>query len=709
MTTQKHEVIRQPLNVAPGSTVSVRDADWLVTSTSSTCDWVLLEVTRLSDLVRDTRAAFYQGSDEIFAVGPRRPTLRADSSPGYRQARLWLELGLRLAPLPLAERHLSISTRILTGTLRYQRNAVRNALSIENLRPRIFLVVGVGKTIENAGLSVAGALTRRVTTQGALLGLALTITRGDGLAAYSFVAALMRRLREPPGGDLNHFRIVQIVEPVRGDAATADALLVHDSVPGCTGYVAEPERAHELRASAWRIVCKCEFRGDGPITRHRCPLRYAVGQTAIVSCASVEQALSQLLRATADDVLRPFDSTEEAPDQVVDESAINQLFRGRSTERAKAARGTLKERPGAWGSNLRIAFPDDHRIWELSFTTPDSMLEQHGGAAASIAVYSDGFAFHARPQNDRLADDVKKRAAVREAAHHVRSVTWAELHEKPLDRSWSDESSAAQAAPLCGILLVPLQKLTQNPAAVLMEWMQGPGEQDAERAKLARVLPLMLPPPPNTPINYTRSPALAVGPLLRAGAAVQVVDSRATAKRSGALAYVTRFRDQGVTGFALVFDSHPEALSANGLIDDWRLWLHQSNVVRWRSDQSGVELLALSQVQQSAEANVGPVNYSVIDLSAEWQDHAENASRRERELILELANAGVGDLRKCGWSSAMASRALSPVDQRALRRHGASMIPELPTSPRPVGPSSSLNAAAIAKALDAVGRNRSCR
>ena len=51
------------LNVAPGSVVRVRDADWLVTNASPTQDGLLIEVTGLSELVRDTRAAFYEHLD----------------------------------------------------------------------------------------------------------------------------------------------------------------------------------------------------------------------------------------------------------------------------------------------------------------------------------------------------------------------------------------------------------------------------------------------------------------------------------------------------------------------------------------------------------------------------------------------------------------------------------------------------------------------
>lgn len=138
------------LNVAPGSLVRVRDADWLVTNASPTQDGLLIEVTGLSELVRDTRAAFYEHLDEILPYDPRATKVRADDSPKYRRSRLWLESTLRKTPIPLGEGRLSVSPQMLTDTLGYQRSAVHKALSNDNLRPRILLAdtVGLGKTIE---------------------------------------------------------------------------------------------------------------------------------------------------------------------------------------------------------------------------------------------------------------------------------------------------------------------------------------------------------------------------------------------------------------------------------------------------------------------------------------------------------------------------------------------------------------------------------
>lgn len=137
-------------NVAPGSVVVVRDAEWLVTSTEMTTSGLLVRVQGLSELVRDTTATFYSGIDEIVPLDPAAATVVADASGKYATAKLWLEATLRKAPVPMNAPNLTASTSMLVDPLEYQRAAVRKALDPANLRPRILLAdaVGLGKTVE---------------------------------------------------------------------------------------------------------------------------------------------------------------------------------------------------------------------------------------------------------------------------------------------------------------------------------------------------------------------------------------------------------------------------------------------------------------------------------------------------------------------------------------------------------------------------------
>lgn len=149
------------LNVAPGSTVVVRDEEWMVTGVEHTVDGWLLRVQGLSELVRDTTAAFYEGLDHVEMLDPAEATLVADASPGYRRSRLWLEATLRKTAMPMDGAGPTVSTRMLADALGYQQAAVSKALDPANLRTRILLAdaVGLGKTLE-IGM-ILSELTRR--------------------------------------------------------------------------------------------------------------------------------------------------------------------------------------------------------------------------------------------------------------------------------------------------------------------------------------------------------------------------------------------------------------------------------------------------------------------------------------------------------------------------------------------------------------------
>lgn len=81
-----------------GAGLDIRDEEWLVTSAEKSVDGTLVRVQGLSELVRDTTAAFYSVLDTIEVVDPRNSKVVADGSPNYRRARLWLESTLRKTP-----------------------------------------------------------------------------------------------------------------------------------------------------------------------------------------------------------------------------------------------------------------------------------------------------------------------------------------------------------------------------------------------------------------------------------------------------------------------------------------------------------------------------------------------------------------------------------------------------------------------------------
>lgn len=159
--------------LAPGSVITVRDEDWLITGVDVVYERATpqdieptkpvhrIAVQGLSELVRDTSAVFLDSIDEVEVRDPREAPLVNDTSPGYRDSKLWLESTLRKTDLPVDETRLSLSAGMLIDPKVYQQTPVHQVLNPENLRPRLLIAdaVGLGKTIE-IGLILAELIRR---------------------------------------------------------------------------------------------------------------------------------------------------------------------------------------------------------------------------------------------------------------------------------------------------------------------------------------------------------------------------------------------------------------------------------------------------------------------------------------------------------------------------------------------------------------------
>ena len=490
-------------------------------------------------------------------------------------------------------------------------------------------------------------LTRTLVTQGIFLRLPPAITLGDRTAVPSLGAAVRLGLREELGGDPDHLRIETVPEPLGdGSGGTADALLVHDTVPGGTGYLAEladPDRLHAILKTAWEVLRDCPCQHEQRTACHRCLLPFSIGTTSL-SRASAEQALRVLLSVNDAGNAADFDVTDEDPGVDLSESVIEKLFRKTFIERAEALGGRVKEIPGDWGNKVQVSFPSDARIWmlrpqvPLGVTTPDFVLEQFGGGAAPIAIYTDGKAYHAVVGKNRLGDDAEKRAAVRDMGYRVLSVTWQDLTGDGVGEGWFSKSRAEQTAALYELPLAHLDKLSKDPVSSLMQWMQTPDDVAARRDALARALPMILQPGSTQTSLAADSPLEAATRALVEGLPEKDPAARGWVGAFGGLMTAARLIDKaGNTEFALVLDDSDEALTAPGFDDAWRLWLHLANVVGWRHNQSGLEITTLSRVAGVKQA----LPADALVLPPGWQALAEHASEEERGVIEALAAVGV--------------------------------------------------------------------
>ncbi|WP_232715215.1 DEAD/DEAH box helicase [Gordonia metallireducens] len=138
-------------DIAAGERVIIRDEEWLVRAVRSTeYDGTRIEVTGVSELVRDQDAVFFDHPDldRIDRLDPRDGRLVVDTSPEFRRTRLWLESVRRGSPVPASDTRITVGHHALLDRMDYQLRPAAQAL--QNLRPRILIgdAVGLGKTLE---------------------------------------------------------------------------------------------------------------------------------------------------------------------------------------------------------------------------------------------------------------------------------------------------------------------------------------------------------------------------------------------------------------------------------------------------------------------------------------------------------------------------------------------------------------------------------
>ncbi|HJG81206.1 MAG TPA: DUF1998 domain-containing protein, partial [Brevibacterium senegalense] len=305
--------------------------------------------------------------------------------------------------------------------------------------------------------TVSIALTHLLDTQGALLRLPHELVTGDHLTVPSLMAALQVGLREELGGEPDHISLLRTQEPLEG-GGVVEALLLHDVVPGGTGYLADlcrPEKLWKVLAAAYRVVRDCVCAGT-EIACAQCLLPFVPpGADGMVSRQSAETTLATLLRAgravdgaevdptsagrargdVSHDGTRGaangagglgdglpwtgWEVTTETPDRPADESALEGKFRAVMRERLTHVGYHVRETAMSTGTGLTFTLPQSQLRWRLvpqvaqGFVKPDFMLECASPQVPDVAVFTDGYAYHASPAHTIVADDARKRADLR--------------------------------------------------------------------------------------------------------------------------------------------------------------------------------------------------------------------------------------------------------------------------------------------------------
>jgi hypothetical protein len=511
------------------------------------------------------------------------------------------------------------------------------------------------------------ALTRTLTTQGAVIRLPQSVTIGDQFALPSLSAALLLGLHEQIGGSPDHIDIAAISEPVADhDGRTSDSLLLHDVVPGGTGYLAEladPARMWDLLHRAWEWVRDCPCQHEQRLACHHCLVPFAqAGSLNRVSRSAAERHLRAILtsgtRGAEPTDAMSWSLTTHEPALPSPESHLEQSFRKVFTERVTALGANVKDTPGPQGNRLGITFPGATRQWtlepqvQMGGSRPDFVLRSSQGSLPVVAIFTDGWLYHASPAHNRIADDARKRQELRDSGVIVLGITARDVEhartgtfEAP---AWLRDDVIATLMS-SGVTFRPLnvEAIRRGPIDFLLSWIQSP-DVDGLRA-LANHLPFMFAPAGQHFImdptaDLAREAArrlLDPGRVAPAGAAATAAWWWST----GSVGCLTR-TSAATLEVTLVIDDRTEKLAdRDQTADGWREWLRISNALNLREQPTGVMAVTEASVQGALDhAKHGPVPDNAPALPPEWQlAHDSTISSAEQTFVVKLARYATRD------------------------------------------------------------------
>ncbi len=359
--------------------------------------------------------------------------------------------------------------------------------------------------------TITFALGRTLSTQGVRLFLPQLLTVADTLTVPSVIAAIKLGFKEVLGGDPTHLDVAT-VRLGSGDHAS-DALLLHDQVPGGTGYLTQFTRVEDVRrllARAYTRVRDCACAQDDRRSCPDCLLPYAPrGQEESTSRAAAEAALAKLL---ADD-LHPAEDIDPLAEhwagrvtvtrpKLSGRSQLEALFLNQFRESLARRDVTLDKRVRGGRSEWTFSFSGQPHTWRmreqvnLGHTTPDFYLDTDDPGIRDIAVYLDGAAFHISQAHERVHGDVVKRNRLYAENILPWSMTWADVerhraagtHAVPTPPEWFKEQLQGQLGAALNLESSRMQAMVLDPFSQLLAVLADPDPEQWQKVATATSL-----------------------------------------------------------------------------------------------------------------------------------------------------------------------------------------------------------------------------
>ena len=465
---------------------------------------------------------------------------------------------------------------------------------------------------------------------------------------HSFRTALMLGITEYYGGHIDHLDAVLDSMPGGDTDLRRRFLALYDRLPGGTGYLEHLASApvmHRVLTLARDFLRTCPCQGEDRQPCHRCLLRFA--SSSEHPFVSRERALDLLDRMLAgwdggaDDVEILHTLTGVRVDELAD-SELEKLFLKalQTWSDADERDGTLTARAGGregleW--ELRIGAPEGGTHWRVVGhprldvavpCEPDFLMTRSDGLARPVAVFLDGFAYHASAENNRLEDDAAKRASLRAAGYVVWQLRWDDVRA-------FEAAVAAPHAPQAPDIVLLGESGLRDARQQHQQRLRPEGSGESPNPAWANPVEalLMFLADPDDDRWCRRAAALAIGAAAEASGAVPADRLTVAAALSGFLAgaapmaangaaevmTVDRIRDDAcrVVLFLDVPSRSRSAWSAVVVLDDtaagiagshhrdrWSSWLAWSNMLQFlhgpvpNGRERGFEQLVLSRAAE---------------------------------------------------------------------------------------------------------------
>ncbi|GAA0628967.1 DEAD/DEAH box helicase [Sporichthya brevicatena] len=495
------------------------------------------------------------------------------------------------------------------------------------------------------------ALSRTLRTEGLVVRLPYSVTLGDTFALPSLSAALLLGLRERLGGAPDHLQLEVIVDPTaQNDAANPKALLLHDVVPGGTGYLAElaePAAVWTILRRAWELLRDCACQHEERLACHRCLLPFAAPHLVrLTSRAAAERHLREIL--TADGEGEPPEAmswtcTETAHVEQDPESWLEKRFRQVLLDRLKSMGATVREQPTSEGNKLTITLGGG-RVWTLEpqqnmlGSKPDFVLRGQG--VPDLVVFTDGWKYHASPSHPRVADDAIKRATLRDSGRVVLAVTAPDIETArtgttPEPPPWWEPTMQGELMAMSSGALnsTSLSWALGNPIDLMLGWIQNPRPDDLSR--LASWVPWFLAGRSRTGADLVVGGVVVEYDAFTAPAVRDVDNSWVWSQNTVALA-ATADGDPSAASVVLSLDDRTHQLGADGAKEAWREWLRLSNLLNLRTPPAHITTRTL--LESGAEPATETTTTLTVTIPPPWKNLYDSATDAERDAILRMAS-----------------------------------------------------------------------